>query len=112
MDVNSPYITAGTDYDQLVVNGTVNMSGATITLTGTSSTAPTQRLILISTTGTTAGTTYQPAGTIFALGGYSLAISYASGTDISNAANPDPNASTLIAHRAQCDGHWWQLRLQ
>ncbi len=96
MDVNLGV--AGTTNDELVVSGTVNLSGATVTLTGTGSTAPTQRVVLINNTSgsaTTAGTS--PAGGgIFTLGGYAFAISYAGGSDISGATSPDPDDVVLL----------------
>jgi Ca2+-binding RTX toxin-like protein len=34
IELNSPYVTAGTDFDQLVVNGTINLNGSTLTVQG------------------------------------------------------------------------------
>ena len=59
-DVNYPWTTAGTDYDQLVVNGTVALSGTTLTFANAVNTlAPTPNtlLTLIANDGTTDPTT-------------------------------------------------------
>ncbi len=44
-EVNPPAATAGTDYDQIVVNGAVDLSGATLTLTGTTGTVAVNQLV-------------------------------------------------------------------
>ncbi|OWK44982.1 Flagellar hook-length control protein FliK [Fimbriiglobus ruber] len=52
LDVNSPYNTAGTDYDQIIVGGTVNLSGATLNIQGgTAAETPLQVLTLVKNNG-------------------------------------------------------------
>ncbi len=57
-EVNSPYVTAGTDYDQYIVSGSVNLSGATLTFTNTNdATAPAVNSVLTLISKTSAGAT-------------------------------------------------------
>lgn len=81
-EVNSPYNTAGTDYDQIVVSGTVNLSGATLTFAGGGA-APTagQLLTLINKTsaGATSASVNPAEGATVSIGGTPFKIFYNGG---------------------------------
>ena len=110
-DVNSPYGTAGTDYDQYIVNGNVNLSGATLAFTQATAGIPASDLLpltLISKTDgktTTAGTSPTDNSTVN-LGSSYFKLLYNAGTgatgvllDVNNApvlTDPVANAFTTI----------------
>ncbi len=86
VDVNSPYGTAGTDYDQIVSAGTVNLSQATLTFSQTvpGTTVPAQPLTIIqnnSGTNTITGSVSPIDGSTFTLGSASFYIFYNGGTN-------------------------------
>ncbi len=73
--IDTAYAAAGTDFDQLSVSGTVDLTGSTLSFDGTGATAappPQQLMTLIRNTGSSAtvtdATTTPAAGTAFALG--------------------------------------------
>ncbi|MCY2989595.1 MAG: Ig-like domain-containing protein, partial [Planctomycetota bacterium] len=105
-DVNSPYTTAGTNYDQYIVNGNVNLSGATLAFTQATAGTPASDLLpmtLISKTDgktTTAGTSPADNSTVN-LGSSYFKLLYNAGTgatgvllDVNNA----PVLTEAVAH--------------
>ncbi|QEL20720.1 autotransporter-associated beta strand repeat-containing protein [Limnoglobus roseus] len=81
-EVNGTAATAGTDYDQFVVNGTVDLSGASLTFTGTASDVPTNTVVaVIANDGVDAVTpSTNPATGSVTINGMSFQLSYAGGT--------------------------------
>ena len=96
----------GTDYDQLSVNGTVNITGATLSLSGTYLTAPTianDLFTILLNDGTTDPVTGTFAGLgegayFTALGGQDFIISYTGGdgNDVTLLAVPEPGSAALL----------------
>jgi autotransporter-associated beta strand protein len=81
--VNGPYTTAGTDYAQANVTGTVNLGGATLVLIGGAVAPPAGKVLTIinndgtdPVTGTFNGL---PSGSTVAVGGFYARISYTGG---------------------------------
>jgi fibronectin-binding autotransporter adhesin len=83
VDLNSPYLAAGTNYDQINVTGSVTLGGATLVLLGGGvPAAPGLELTLINNTGVApigGGFTGLSEGGAVGLGGFSGAVSYAGG---------------------------------
>lgn len=83
-DVNSAYATAGTDYDQFVISGSVNLSGATVTFVNTSdATAPAINTLLTLISKTSPGATTASAnpaqGSVVSIGSRHFFIFYNGG---------------------------------
>jgi hypothetical protein len=96
-EANSPYRTAGTDFDQLVVTGAVDLRGATLRITGgTAAAAPGQVVTLIDhTTADPTTPASNPAeGSTITLGSATFRISYHGG-DGNNVTLTAPSAPTV-----------------
>jgi len=82
VEAQAPFMTAGTDYDQLDVTGTVDLTGSTLSFTATGAPTDSRLLTLISNdggdavTGTFAGL---PEGATVTSGSFSGTISYIGG---------------------------------
>lgn len=85
MDVNAPYVTAGTDFDQLIVNGNVDLTGTLLALSGSGGdNAASQRLTLISSAGATTAASIPTEGAIYSPGSNHFVISYRGGNNQSD----------------------------
>ena len=97
-EVNQPYNTAGTDYDQIVVGGTVDLSGATLSITGgTAAASALQTLTLINKTsgGATVASASPAEGATVTLGSGSFKIFY-NGGDGNNVVLVDASTPTVV----------------
>lgn len=86
-------------HDQVSVNGTVTLSGATLTPSGTVTSVPGQQIVLIANDGTEAinGTFANLAeGTPVVVNGVTFTISYAGGTDTNDVVLTQPAVQTGI----------------
>ncbi len=97
-EVNQPYNTAGTDYDQIVVGGTVDLSGATLSIAGgTAAASALQMVTLINKTsgGATVASTSPAEGATVTLGSASFKIFY-NGGDGNNVVLVDASTPTVV----------------
>jgi autotransporter-associated beta strand protein/ELWxxDGT repeat protein len=101
-EINSPFAIAGSDYDQLAVNGSVILSGSSLSLITTGSPAPAspQTLVLIANDGNDpiSGTfTGLPEGSSITIGATDFSISYVGGTGNDVVLNAAPFISPSLA---------------
>ncbi len=97
-EVNQPYNTAGTDYDQIVVGGNVNLSGATLTFSGGTAAPSAQQLLkLISKTsvGATVASGITAEGSTVTLGSATFKLFY-NGGDGNDVVLVDASAPTVV----------------
>ena len=100
-EVDSPYATAGSDYDQYIVSGSVDLSGATLTFTNISdTTAPAANSVLTLISKTSSGaTTPSPSpaqGTTVTIGSRHFDLFY-NGGDGNDVVLADATTPTTVA---------------
>ena len=106
MDANSPYVTAGVDYDQLIVNGNVDFTNGALSITGGGpAVTPTQRLTLISVPSgvTTPGTNPGQFASV-TLGSNTFVLSYKAGVSGNDVALLLPVTITITGGPFAFDG--------
>jgi hypothetical protein len=110
-EVNAPAVTPGTDYDQYVVNGSVNVGGATLSTSGTVTSVPGQQIVLIANDGTDAVVgmfaTFAEGATVN-INGVNFILSYAGGAGGNDVTLTQAGAASYSANNAAADT--WIIR--
>jgi fibronectin-binding autotransporter adhesin len=83
LEVDPPAVSAGVDYDQLIVSGTVDLSGATLVLSGSTGTVSANRVLTLIQNGSASAITPSSTfanGAVVSINGNSYRLFYTGGT--------------------------------